>query len=121
MHTKGKLNTQGVHIFDEDNRQVCTVIGDFSDYEKTKSTSLRLVACWNACINLKTSKIENLAEAGGIDLTSFNALELERDELVKAAAAVMKWLDVPIIAANMEDFRRIDVENLRNELSKVKP
>jgi hypothetical protein len=68
MHTEGKLNTQGVHIFDEDNHQVCTVIGDFSDYEKTKSTSLRLVACWN----------------------EHDDLVKERDELVKALRALYK-------------------------------
>lgn len=87
MHTKGKLTTQGVHIFDEDNRQVCTVIGDFSDYEKSKNTSRRLVACWNACDGIDTTSLEGkgcLAHLINDISQQVDNARQERDELVSA-------------------------------------
>lgn len=77
-HTQGRLKVFNAYadpeIRDEAERFVANV--GFSGNARSVADARRLVACWNACIDVDTKLLEQ-------NPAPFSALRAERDELLK--------------------------------------
>ena len=74
------------------------------DEQKTRGSEVmeanarRLVAAWNACLEIPTEVLENLADDGGTIAPIYRDLLVQRNELLEALKAVVALWDHHCIA-----------------------
>jgi hypothetical protein len=97
MHTEGKLTVSEnlPNCILHKSRVVASA--------NTPEDARRLVSCWNAFAGIKTHVLDEIA-ARGVDLSNFNALEQERDELV----ATLRFIAEDIAQTDQLEGETID-------------
>ena len=89
QHTPGQLLTAG--DYPNGQTSICTHTGTgWREVAKAEADARRLVACWNACLEVPTELLENLADDGATIAPIYRDLIVQRDELLAALKVMLR-------------------------------
>lgn len=108
QHTPGRLKAIKHSIYSDDDGHSVAMTFLISQSEHDEANARRLVACWNACEDITTAELEEIATTGGMlgPREDVARIAKHRDELLAALKGLLVYFEsgnsVPVSQATIK-------------------